>query len=103
VNPAIVPLKVKYHENIHLSQHGDEHALYEQQRHVPLRQGGGHSRAGRCICTATVPLKVKYHENIHLSSMVMNMLCINNNAMFPCVKEEDTAEQEGVYVQPLSL
>ncbi len=29
--------------------------------------------------------------------MVMNMLCMNNNAMFPCVREEDTAEQVGVY------
>jgi hypothetical protein len=33
--------------------------------------------------------------------MVMNMLCMNNNAMFPCDREEDTAEQVGV--QPLSL
>jgi hypothetical protein len=29
---------------------------------------------------------------------VMNMLCMNNNAMFPCVREEDTAEQVGVHV-----
>ncbi len=29
--------------------------------------------------------------------MVMNMLCMNNNAMFPCVREEDTAEQVGVF------
>jgi hypothetical protein len=35
--------------------------------------------------------------------MVMNMLCMNNNAMFPCVREEDTAEQVDAYVQPLSL
>jgi hypothetical protein len=27
----------------------------------------------------------------------MNMLCMNNNAMFPCVREEDTAEQVGVH------
>ncbi len=26
----------------------------------------------------------------------MNMLCMNKNAMFPCVREEDTAEQVGV-------
>ncbi len=51
----------------------------------------------------TVPLKVAYHENIQLSSMGMNMLCMNNNAMFPCVREEDTAEQVGVYTATVPL
>ncbi len=33
----------------------------------------------------------------------MNMLCMNNNAMFPCVREEDTAEQVGVYTATVPL
>jgi hypothetical protein len=27
--------------------------------------------------------------------MVVNMLCMNNNAMFPCIKEEDREREVG--------